>query len=285
MKVQSLLVENVRQRISFLRSRSIHLWSIIIVCKKENELWCRNGKTVKVQIWPLTFDPKSKKVLLRSRPTYMWSIIIVSQMEEEILYRNYFFLSQQTYGQTDRHSWWNQYTSITSLAGVYKLIFNLEKSLKNDPPGGQNFTGGHFFTTFDSKFMLNFEPCQLLTFKNDPRSHFLRWKMGSLFNVTPAIARYGINNDRQYKKGTVLFRCWILHLISDATVSVRRSVHGFSSRHITVVIYTINIYRTYCFVHILLLNEQDINMSSNWWPISFLTVLKSEDGHIIIRMF
>ena len=33
-------------------------------------------------------------------------------------------------------------TPKTSLAGVYKLIVNVEKSLKNDPTGSQNFMGG-----------------------------------------------------------------------------------------------------------------------------------------------
>ena len=124
----------------------------------------------------------------------MWSIIIVCQTEEELLYRNHFFTDGQTDGQTDRQLWWNQYTSTTSLAGVYKLIFNVEKSLKNDPPWKSKFHGGsHFFTTCGSKFNVkiwtvsafNVEKWpgeSLLTLKNDPGSHF---STGSLFNVTP----------------------------------------------------------------------------------------------------
>ena len=66
-------------------------------------------------------------------------------MEEELLYRNHFLTDGQTDGQIDRRLWCNQYTSTTSLAGVYKLIFNVEKSLKNDPPGSQNFMGESLF--------------------------------------------------------------------------------------------------------------------------------------------
>ena len=79
---------------------------------------------------------------------------------------------------TDRQLWWNQYTSTTSLARVYKIIFNVEKSLKNYPPGSQNFMGGVTFSRpVVQNLMLKFEPCQLLTLKNDPGSHFKRWKM------------------------------------------------------------------------------------------------------------
>ena len=57
-------------------------------------------------------------------------------------------------------------------------IFNVEKSLKNDPPGSQNFMGGVTFSRPVVKnLMLKFEPCQLLTLKNDPGSHLYRWKM------------------------------------------------------------------------------------------------------------
>ena len=56
---------------------------------------------------------------------------------------------------------------------VYKLIFNVEKSLKNDPPGSQNFMGGVTFSRpVVQILMLKLEPCQLLTLKNDPGSHF-----------------------------------------------------------------------------------------------------------------
>ena len=81
---------------------------------------------------------------------------------------------RRTDEQTDRQLWLNQYTSTTSLAGVYKLIFNVEKSLKNDPPGSQNFMGGVTFSPVVQNLMLKFEPCQLLTLKNDPGSHFFR---------------------------------------------------------------------------------------------------------------
>ena len=76
------------------------------------------------------------------------------------------FTDGQTDGQTDRHPQlrWR---------GVYKLIFNVEKSLKNDPPGSQNFMGGVTFSRpVVQNLMLKFEPCQLLTLKNDPGSHF-----------------------------------------------------------------------------------------------------------------
>ena len=59
------------------------------------------------------------------------------------------------------------------VGGVYKLIFNVEKSLKNDHPGSQNFMGGVTFSRpVVQNLMLKFEPCQLLTLKNDPGSHF-----------------------------------------------------------------------------------------------------------------
>ena len=61
------------------------------------------------------------------------------------------------------------------VGGVDKLIFNVEKSLKNDPPGSQNFMGGVTFSRpVVQNLMLKFEPCQLLTLKNDPGSHFYR---------------------------------------------------------------------------------------------------------------
>ena len=85
------------------------------------------------------------------------------------------FTDGQTDGQTDRQLWWNQYTSTTSLAGVYKLIFKVEKSLKNDPHGSQNFMGGVTFSRpVVQNLMLKFEPCQLLTLNNDSGSHFYR---------------------------------------------------------------------------------------------------------------
>ena len=95
-------------------------------------------------------------------------------MEGELLYRNHFFTDGQIDGQTDRQLWWNQYASTTLLEGVYKRIFNAEKSLKNDPhPWGQNFMG----ESLVQNLMLKLNPCQLLTLKNDPGSHFYRWKM------------------------------------------------------------------------------------------------------------
>ena len=99
-----------------LRSRSIHLWSIIIVCQKKMVLWCGNGKS-KFDLWP--FDQKSTDILLRSRSTYMWSIIIACQMEEELLYRNHFFTDGQTdsYGETSipPQLRWRRYTSLFSM--------------------------------------------------------------------------------------------------------------------------------------------------------------------------
>ena len=63
----------------------------------------------------------------------------------------------------------------------------MEKSLKNDPSGSQNFMGGVTFSRpVVQNLMLEFEPCQLLALKNDPGSHF---STGSLFNVTPAVLR------------------------------------------------------------------------------------------------
>ena len=109
---------------------------------------------------------------------------------------------RRTYRWTDRQPWWNQYTSKTSLAGVYELIFNVDESLKNDPPGGQAprkhqgtrwkvrkiiasliklvskvSWGVTFSRPLVQNLMLNFDTCQLLTLKNNPWSHFKRWKM------------------------------------------------------------------------------------------------------------
>ena len=78
--------------------------------------------------------------------------------------------ARQTGGQTDSHG--ETVYLHTSLAGVYKLIFNLEKSLKNDPPRDQNFMGVTFSRPLVQNLMLKIDPCQLLTLKNDPGSHF-----------------------------------------------------------------------------------------------------------------
>ena len=167
--------------------------------------WSRGAETVKsfkskFDLWP--FDLKSQEVLLRSSSTYMWSIIIVCQMEEELWYRNHFFTDGQTHGQTARQPRWKQFTSTTSLAGVYKRIFNVGKSLKNAPPPPWRsiFHGGsNFFTTFGSKFNTKIWPVSAFTFKNDPESHFnvakndpgSHFSTGSLFNVTPSARRRG----------------------------------------------------------------------------------------------
>ena len=141
------------------------------------KLWCGNGKKkFKIKIWPLTFWPKNQQ---RSSSGQGQHICEVSSLYVKWK-RSYCTLFHR---RTDkwthcRQLWWNQYTSTTSSAGVYKLISNVEKSLKNDPPGSQNFMGGVTFSwPVVQNLMLKFEPCQLLTLRNDPGSHFFRWKM------------------------------------------------------------------------------------------------------------
>ena len=153
-------------------SWSIHLWSIIFLCQKEMELWCWNGKKSKFNLWP--FDPKSTEVLPRSRATYMYHHCMSNErgviVQKPLFHRR---TDKWMDRQPDRQPWWNQYTSTTSLAGQYKLIFNVEKSLKNDPPWRSKFHGGVTFSRpLVQYLMLKFDPCQLLTLKNDPGSHF-----------------------------------------------------------------------------------------------------------------
>ena len=154
------------------------------------DLWCGNGKKFKVQISPLTFWPK----INRGPPQVKVNINVkyhhcMSNGRGVIVQKPLF------HRRTGRQLLWNQYTSTTSLAGVYKLIFNVEKSLKNDPPGSQNFMGGVTFSRpvvqnlmlkFGTVSAFNVEKWpgeSLLTLKNDSGSHF---STGSLFNVTPA---------------------------------------------------------------------------------------------------
>ena len=101
-------------------------------------------KKLKVQIWPLTFWHK----INRGPPQVKVNIYVknhhcMSNGRGVIVQKPLFHRRIDRW--TDRPLWWNQYTSTTSLAGVYKLIFNVEKSLKNDPPGSQNFMGGVTF--------------------------------------------------------------------------------------------------------------------------------------------
>ena len=142
------------------------------------ELWCGNGKKFKVQIWHLTFWSQ----VSRGPPQVKVNIYVkyhhcMSNGRGVILQKPLF--NRRTDRWTDRHTaMLKPVYSTTSLAGVYKLIFNVEKSLKNDPPGRQNFMGGVTFSRpVVQNLMLKFEPCQLLTLKNDLGSHFYRWKM------------------------------------------------------------------------------------------------------------
>ena len=155
---------------------------------------CGNDTKFKDQIWPcpLLLWPLNQQRSFSGRYQYI--------CEVSLLYvkRKRSYCTETTFLQTDRQMdiqiLWNQYTSTSSLAGVYKLIFNVEKSLKNDPPGSQNFMGGsHFFTTSGSKFNVKIWTVSafndekwpgesFVTLKNDPGSHF---STGSLFNVTP----------------------------------------------------------------------------------------------------
>ena len=149
------------------------------------ELWCGNGKNkFKVQIWPLTFWPKSTEVLLGSRSTYIRSIIIVCQMEEELLYRNHFFTDGQTDGQTDSYGETSMYLH-KCIGGGTQTYFQCGEIVEKWPPWMSKFHGGsHFFTTCGSKFNVkiwtvsafNVEKWpgeSLLTLKNDPGSHYL----------------------------------------------------------------------------------------------------------------
>ena len=146
--------------------------------------WSCGAETVKkfkVQIWPLIFWPRSTEVLLRSRSTYMWSIIIVCKMEEELLYRNPLFTDGQTDGQTDRQTVMVKpvYLHIFVGRGI-QTYFECGEIVEKwpPPPGSQNFMGGVTFSRpVVQNLTLQFEPCKLLTLKNDPGSPFYRWKI------------------------------------------------------------------------------------------------------------
>ena len=100
-------------------------------------------------------------------------------MEEELLYRNHFFT-----GRTDR--WTDRQKAMVKpvylhnfVGGGIQTYFQCGEIVEKWPPWKSKFHGGsHFFTTCGSKFNVKkFEPCQLLTLKKDPGSHFFRWKM------------------------------------------------------------------------------------------------------------
>ena len=112
---------------------------------------------------------------------------------------------RQTGGQTDNHvetsnqpppphTHTHTNTHTTSLAG-YKNLFSMWRNRwKMTPPPlwCQNFMVGVTFSRpFVQNLMLKFDPCQLLTLKNDPGSHF---PTGSLFNVTPVGDLYCFSN-------------------------------------------------------------------------------------------
>ena len=76
-------------------------------------------------------------------------------MEEELLYRNHFFTDRQTAIVKP------VYLQNFVFGGI-QTYFNMEISLKNDPPGGQNFMGGVTFSRPVVQYvMLKYEPCQL----------------------------------------------------------------------------------------------------------------------------
>ena len=102
-------------------------------------------------------------------------------MEEELLYRNHFFTDKQTDKQTAivKPVYLQNF-----VCGGIQTYFQYGDIVEKWPPGGQNFMAGVTFSRPVVQYlMLKFEPCQLLTLKNDPGSHF---STGSLFNVTPA---------------------------------------------------------------------------------------------------
>ena len=86
---------------------------------------------------------------------------------------------RQTDRQTDRQTAIVKPVYLENFVyGGIQTYFQYGNIVEKWPPGGQNFMGGVTFSRPVVQYlMLKFEPCQLLTLKNDPGSHFERWKM------------------------------------------------------------------------------------------------------------
>ena len=122
-----------------------YICEVSLLYAKNKWISCGNDTKFKDQIWSVlwSFDPK-----INSGPSQVEVNTFVKYHHCIINGRGVILqkpLFSRTDRWTDRQLWWNQYTSKTSLAGLYKLIFNVEKSLKNDPPGSQNFMGESLF--------------------------------------------------------------------------------------------------------------------------------------------
>ena len=140
------------------------------------ELWCGNGKKKLKSKFDLLTQNQQRSSSGQGQHTCEVSSLYVKWKRSNCTETTFSQTDRQMDRQTDSYGETSTlYISTASLAGVYKLIFNEEKSLKNDPPGSQNFMGGVTFSRHVvQNLILKFEPCQLLTLKNDPGSHFYR---------------------------------------------------------------------------------------------------------------
>ena len=93
------------------------------------------------------------------------------------------YCTETTFSQTDRQM--DRQPAMVKpvylhnfVGGGIQTYFQCGKIVEKWPPGSQNFMGGVTFSRpVVQNLMLKFEPCQLLTLKNDPGSRFYRWKM------------------------------------------------------------------------------------------------------------
>ena len=143
------------------------------------ELWCGNGKKSlksKFELWP--FDPNQQ----RSSSGQGQHICEVSSLY--VKWKRS-CCTETTFSQTDRQM--NRQTDSYGETSIplqlrwrrYTNLFSMWRNRwKMTPPGGQNFMGKVTFSRpVVQNLMLKFEPCQILTLKNDPGSHFSCWKM------------------------------------------------------------------------------------------------------------
>ena len=120
-----------------LRSRSIHLWSIIIVCQKEMELMCGCGKKVfEVKIWPLTFWRKINRVPPR------FKVNIYVKYHHNVKWKRSYGTKPLFHRRTDR--WTDRQTAIVKPAYLHNFVgggiqayFQCDEIVEKWRPGGQ----------------------------------------------------------------------------------------------------------------------------------------------------
>ena len=126
-------------------------------------------KKFKVKIWPLTFWPKINRGPSRVKVNiYVKYHHCMPNGRGVIVQKPLFHRRTDMDRQTDSYG----KSSIPPQLRV-QTYFQCGEIVEKWPPWKSKFHGGsHFFTICGSKLMLKFEPCQLLTLKNDPGSHF-----------------------------------------------------------------------------------------------------------------